>query len=177
MFYVEHRKTRLLLLIPLLNLAILCVSCKKALEHPELSDPIYNELTQASAAIKKGIEEEKKALVGWKEDLKKPDLTVGEKRQILKQIAGSDKKLRLMEQDQKFFELRAKSRLIHVYEVYPARFEKGLPWPDPDELAEFEANKRLRGASRNWADHIPKLKYGPEKTAVKPESASAISHE
>lgn len=170
---MEHRKTRLFVPITLLTTLLFLAGCKKELENPELSDPIYVELSGASAAIEKNIKDETETLKGWRADLKKPDLSIGEKRQILKQISNSDKKIRLMEQDQTFYQIRAKSRLQYVKETYPARFEKGLPWPDPDELAEFEANKRLRGASKNWSDRVPKLNYGPEKAAAKatqPES-------
>lgn len=166
---MEQPKTRLFLSIPLLILALL--GCKKPLDNPESVDPIYRELVDASEKIKKSMEDQKKALAASKEELKKPDLTVGEKRQILKEISSTDKRIRLMDQDQKFFELRAQSRIAHVREVYPARFEKDLPWPNPDEIAQFEANKRLRGASRNWADNVPKLKYGPDKSAAKAEKA------
>lgn len=172
---MEHRKTRLFLsirlLFTLLSLVFITIGCKKQLDQPELVDPIYIELVDASEKIKSNMKEEEKLLAESKKELNKSDLTVGEKRQVLKEIASSDKKLRLMAQDQKFFELRANSRVAHDREVYPARFEKDLPWPNPEEIAQFEANKRLRGASRNWADHIPKLKYGPDKSAHKAEQA------
>ena len=169
---MEHRKTRLFLPISLLATLLILSGCKKPLDNPELVDPIYIELVDATAKIKKNMEEEEKQLIEAKKELQKADLTVGEKRQVLKQLSAGDKKLRLMEQDRKFFELRAKSRIVHVREIYPARFEKDLPWPNPDEIAVFEANKRLRGASRNWADNVPKLKYGP-KPAEKPKAEAA----
>lgn len=172
MFYVEHRKTRLFLPISLLFMLLILVGCKKPLENPELVDPIYIELKDAAEKIRDNLKEEQKALNEAKKELKETDLTVGEKRQVLKQISAGERKMVLMKQDRKFFELRSKSRIKHVQEVYPGRFEKDLPWPDLEEIAVFEANKRLRGASRNWADNIPKLKYSPEKPAAKVEEAA-----
>lgn len=163
---MEHHFLRLFLIIALLFIS----GCKKPLESPELQDVIYLEISDAIKKTDAQMQEDRKALTKDKEDLKKPDLTLGEKRQLLKEIANMEKRLQMMEQDLTFMQIRLKTRYKHISEVYPRRFEQGLPWPDPEELEQWEAHKKLQHAPKNWSDRIPKLRYGPEKGASAVES-------
>lgn len=170
MFYVEHCKTRLFVLTLLLTLA----GCKKPLEQPETVDPIYLKLSATAANYQKLITDEEAAQESAKKSLLKTDLTAGEIRQARKDIASRDRRMRLMTQDQRYAQIRARSRLIKDREKYTERYDKDLPWPDTEEVSEFDVSERLiKARTQKWEDHLPKTNVGAKAEPPNPEAAES----
>ncbi len=71
----------------------------------------------------------------------------------------------------KFHRLRLQTRLDEARKKYAAAFQKGEPWPDPEEFRQYKIDKDLRSAPRDWNVRLKeKLAKDREKSSHKSSS-------
>ncbi|RYZ70332.1 MAG: hypothetical protein EOP05_13465 [Proteobacteria bacterium] len=132
--------------------------CKpKPIDNPEAIDPIYADLNALNAAATAKAEAQKKKIAELDEEVSKlsgrdPDL-----KRTLHEKGNLERGLKQIEQDALYFEVRATQRRQYDKEAYLKAFREGKPWPDPAEFKEYEEQKKLRAASRDWSERVPKL--------------------
>ena len=159
---------RLLLLIATF---LIVTGCKpKPIENPETIDPIYSDLNALSAAATAKAEAQKKKIAELEESLKgmtdrDPDL-----KRTRHEKSNLERGLIQIEQDAQYFEIRANQRRLYDKEAYLKAFREGKPWPDPSEFEDYQEQKRLRAANRDWSERVPKLKgYNKPDPNAKPD--------
>ncbi len=140
-----------------LMLALLCLSCERPLENPELSDNIYNDLIKDAKTSAAAVEEEKKTLAGLEEDIVATKLGDNSGKSKFRKKYDTENKIQMLKQKVLYYNLRAAKRKEYVANTYPSYFSKKMHWPDAEEWANYQASKRLSVASRDWNHRVPKL--------------------
>lgn len=174
---MEQRKTLRSEFIRLICLACLCVitlaGCKKPIENPESVDPIYSDLVAMGAGIRGKAEAQKKKIAELEAQIEKLEPRNPDKRRTIHEKQNLELGLLLMEQDATYYEIRAEQRRLYDKEAYMKAFKNDLPWPPDGEFQQYKEAKKLRNASRNWDDSVPKAtqynKVNPEKKKAKEE--------
>jgi len=144
-------------------------ACEKPLAEPETVDPIYLDLRSDAANAKKLADDKKKEAEELEKTLEKPNIEPLERKHTLQQIFLAKKTIALIEQDVAYFNLRAETRKALDRDMYPAIFKAKGKWPDKDEYDRFMAEKRLRAASRNWNDRVPRPAKAPTASSANAE--------
>lgn len=169
--------TRFKVSMPLLATLLMALSifsgCKpKPIDNPESLDPIYADLVATSAAATAKAEGQKKKITELEEEISKlsgrdPDL-----RRTMHEKSNLERGLKQIEQDILYFEVRATQRRQYDKEAYLKAFRDEKPWPDPDEFTKYQEQKKLKHASRDWSERVPKLtgynKPDPNAKPAKP---------
>jgi hypothetical protein len=155
---VEHSQNIKIIAIALL----FCLACTRPQSNPELSDPIYQDLKAQEANSSKAIEGKKKELEAAEKEAEKPDLEPMALKQNRKTRFALEKTLRLLEQDHTYFEIKAAERKDLDAHTYPESFKTKSPWPPKGEIEAYATEQRLRNASRNWNDRVPKPANAPK---------------
>jgi len=160
MFHVEHFKVLaakyrrgMAMVIRagfLLFVVLSLMGCRKPLEHPEANDPVYKDLKkEANLAYAAYKEKEKKALAA-KKALDKAQVRTGQRLE-----AQDDYFTNLHEQEKyaekyRYLELKAELRRKYDISVYPQIYADKKPWPDPEQYEQYEVEKRLATAPKEW---------------------------
>lgn len=163
----------------LFTLILFLFACdEKPIPNPELSDLIFKDLvTEAKTA-----EANYGQLLKENNDLKQslsvlPPRDPGKER-LKQQVLASNQKLLMAATSREYFKLRAEMRLNYIKQTYPKYFAERRSWPDQSEYQQYQTNKKLRTAPREWSAHLPKLeKPGSEKhTQQKKEAKKEAGH-
>jgi hypothetical protein len=144
-----------LLLIVILGLMI---GCKSKLEQPENVDPIYTDLLGEIAKAKSDLASKEKILKKAKEDWEAVEPQTGHEQIKRADYFKKLKRVEKAEQELKYQTIRAESRKKWVRKQYEAAYANGESWPPEGEYEKYFTNKRLKEASRNWNQRVPKLK-------------------
>jgi hypothetical protein len=134
----------------LLTLLFSLAGCHKPLAHPEEFDPVYRDLkTEANKAMGNFKEKEK----ATQEARKAFDLAPIQTGQRLN---ARDEYFEALNREQKSVEryryLALKAELRRKYDAssYPRYFKDKLPWPNVADWEEYEVEKRMANAPREW---------------------------
>lgn len=164
----------LLLLMTILFLA----SCRREDPNPELSDRIYQDLQREVVDIGGLIDAATKKKEEATKDLAKSGVRTMERKNAQIEIRKQDMIIQKLSELKEYYEIRAKMRLHEGRRLYRIAFQEGKVWPDPKEYEAYLVNKRLRAASRNWNDRVPKIGQSNELASVVPgENAESGSGE
>jgi len=60
-----------------------------------------------------------------------------------------------IEQEAKYFEIRAEQRRLYDKDSYMKAFKADLPWPPAEDFKVYEENKKLKTAPRDWDKTVP----------------------
>lgn len=168
MFHVEHRVCMyyLTLFIVLFGLS----ACNKPNPNPELADPIYLDLQQQAQNAKKDLEAELKKLEGLKKDLDAAIPQTGAIKYAQKHYFESEARVSRLQQEFKYFELKAASRKIHGNKEYTKAFKEGKSWPDSEEVEAYKVQKEISNINPSWqtkkrVEAYDLSKAGPSKGA------------
>lgn len=131
-------------------LSLLVISCNKPDPHPELKDPIYSDVTATLASTTQALEAEKKTLDEHLKALGDVVPQTGQIKYAQKRVDESRARIIFLEQEKQYLELKRTARQREARQSYTTAFKKGETWPNPAEWRAYEAEKRLRGAKRNW---------------------------
>jgi len=164
MFHVEHRvKMRFLVLL----LTTICLfGCNRPNPHPELADEIYSDLTNQTKSAKGDLESEKKKLVDFKKELDTIAPGAGIKY-AQKRYFESEARVQKLEQEAKYLETRANSRLRYTKVEYMKAFQAGKPWPSPEEIESYKKYKETSKVPRGW-DTKERVSSYNKKFGIKP---------
>lgn len=148
MFHVEQRVCmRILCLI--LTIAVL-FGCNKPNPNPELADPIYSDLQNRAQDSQKELDSEKKKLDGFKKELDAVKPQTGEIKYAQKRYFESEAKVQRLEQEVKYYELKAQSRKRFAKQEYMKAFIAGKTWPVPDEAEAYKVHRELSSIPTSW---------------------------
>lgn len=143
------------LLLPLWIVSL--TGCKQEDPNPELKDPIYKDLQGRASEYKKAYDESKIRIVTLRESLEKAEANSIERKDVLRDIAKTEKKLLNEEQLERYYRIRAERRRVVGRMEYKKAFAEDKEWPDPKEYSDYLVNIRLQAAQRNWNARVPKL--------------------
>lgn len=161
-------------LIALISLVL--SGCKKPMENPETRDPIYSALLSDKSAYKGAAEAEKKTIAELEAEIAKLGPRDQIKKPKIRELYTRKKNLEQMEQQALYFEIRAEQRKAHAREEYLKAFHADKPWPDPAEFEAYKRAKKLRQASKNWDDRVPKSDRYSKKSPVGAEAPKKAAH-
>lgn len=148
MFHVEHRvKMRIL---AILFIATFLFGCKKPNPTPELADDIYLDLNSRAQSAQKELDSEKKKLEGFKKDLAAVVPQTGAIKYAQKRYFESEARIQKLEQEVKYFELKANARKKYTKLEYMKAFNEGKSWPLPEEVEAYKTYKVVSQTSRGW---------------------------
>lgn len=174
MFHVEHvnfsnisKKTQILMIFALSILVF--AACKQRIANPELSDPIYQDLSASLKAAEGEVKNEEKTI----SDLKKEYAAMGPRafgrKHKLDEINQHEKTQSMNNQRVIYYQIRLQQRLEYDQIAYERAFEADKPWPDPAEIAEYKKVKDLKAAPRTWDKRVPKSDRHSKKPAEAPK--------
>lgn len=145
------------LTILVLIVASCLVSCRSKNPQPETLDPIYADLVATSAGLNSKAEAQRKKIEDLKMSLEKMPPRDPARKRTTKEMYDLERGLVQMEQQAKYFEIRAEQRKEYAKRAYDQAFDEGKDWPDPQELADYKEFQRVKHAPRNWEDRVPKM--------------------
>lgn len=144
------------LTILLLFVAITVVSCRSRNPNPETLDPIYADLNSNATALRTKSDAQQKKIEELEATLEKMAPRDPARKRTSKEMYDLKRGLVQMEQQAKYFEVRAEQRKAYARKAYDRAFDEGRDWPDPKEFAEYKEFNRLKFAPRNWEERVPK---------------------
>jgi hypothetical protein len=169
MFHVEHRvKMRFLVLL----LTTICLfGCNKPNPNPELADAIYLDLADQAKDAKSACESEKKKLEGFKKEL--DEIKPGEGiKYAQKRYFESEARVQRLDQQAKFLDIKAESRLRYTKVEYMKAFQAGKPWPSPEEVEAYKKYKEVSVVPKGW-DTKERVSTYDKEFGVKPAAEHA----
>jgi hypothetical protein len=150
---------------------ILLAGCRHEEPNPEIFDPIYQDLVKSQKDSETELELEKKkheeALVALERAL---PVTI-ELKNARKEVEKTTHNLVVINQRAHYARIRADRRLVIARAASHEAFINGKDWPPPEERIQYQTNRRLVTAPRNWAAHLPKLFDRKPTMAPKSEKA------
>jgi len=141
-------------------LLLFCVSMamgactKQPDKNPELSDPIYSDISSHLGTANSEVGRLEKELESAKKELEAAKPQTGELRVYRNQYFDALRGLEAAKQKALYLELRLKSRKSYARESYRKAFERGESWPNPGELKDYKTHQRLTGGPREWGDAL-----------------------
>lgn len=157
---------RVVRIIYFLFFCLLMSSCKKELEHPELSDLIYLDIQSEISTAQKLVEAGEKQIEEVEAEILKMPVTDFARPRRKNDLVSMQRKLAMVKQKLAYLEARANARKYFVEDEYPKYFEADRPWPDKEEFEAYKINKRLNFVSRSWSDRVPKPNFVNLKEAA-----------
>lgn len=139
-----------------MKIIILCLltfalaSCKKPDPHPELKDPVYNDLNATLGTVTQLYNAEIKALEGFEKELREVVPQTGQIRYAQKRVRESKEKISKLEQEKQFLELKIQTRLKETKKSYMEAFKADKPWPDPSEWETYRIQRKFQQAKKTW---------------------------
>lgn len=141
------------------------LACEKKNPHPELLDPIYQDLVSELEIANKSIESEEKALLGLQEELKQAVPQTGQIKYATKKVTEAQKRIDVLRQQRMFFEIKLEQRRLEAAKKYEESLKPGgKPWPDPVEVENYRAVAKLQRDKIAWAQRDNKKTDVPRGT-------------
>ena len=156
---MEQLITRVLRLAILSLLMFLMVACSKEDPNPELKDPIYQDLLSEYKKHKKMLEDAEKALVKTEEELAKVDIRSIDRKIQSREYKKAVKGIVKLREQTEFYRIKSELRKVYGRKAYRIAYREKKEWPDPKEFEDYNINKKLRAAPRNWSHRVPKSKH------------------
>ncbi len=136
--------------------------CKKPVENPELSDPIYSDYIGDAERLKKEIEAKFKEIENQKKDLNSPASIEGQRKLARENIFSLKNDIFKLSQKEQYYRYSAESRKIFIRKKSLEAFKSGEDWVAPDIKEDYMARKRLSQQPKTWARGMASTKT-PEK--------------
>jgi hypothetical protein len=152
----------------LLILVILTASCDKPIQNPETTDPIYSDLEVERKNAAAAADSEKTAIADLDKEIEAAPPRDPGKKKAMRDREARLKNLVQLKQKALYFEIRLEQRKKFDEIDYLKAYEKKEPWPNPAEFTEYKASKKLKTASRNWEERVPKTDRYSKKTEGAP---------
>lgn len=130
--------------------SLILVGCNKPEPHPELKDAIYQDIQAEKGLAEKNLEAAKKQLVEQEKELAAVVPQTGQVKFAQKRVFDTKNVISTLEQQQKYWVIRAEQRRDFVRKKSYEAFHKGETWSDSKELEEYQTEKRLRAAKLQW---------------------------
>jgi hypothetical protein len=126
------------------------LACERPNLNPELTDPIYVDLSAQAETAGKTMEAEKKKLEGFKKTLDEAKPYSGELRVAQNRYFDSEKKVQQAAQTQYYFKLRAKTRKDVVRTAYTKSFSEKKPWDTQEESKSYQQHEKITKIPLSW---------------------------
>lgn len=156
---MEHSKTLVFSVFRRAWIGTLCLfvltACKQPEEHPENLDQIYSDLKSQQGAAEGKVEAQKKKIEDLATKLTKYGPRDPELKQTAREKENLERGLVQLRQEADYLAIRAEQRRLYDKETYMVAFKADKPWPNPDDFKEYQENKRLRNANRDWDKSVP----------------------
>jgi len=160
----------------ILFLFLSLVGCRRALEHPEASDPVYRDLKrEANKTYGMFKEKEKKALAARKAFDEAP-IRTGQRLDAQDEYFASLHEQEKYAEKYRYLVLKAELRQKHDAAIYPQVFKDKKPWPDTEQYQEYEVEKRLANAPKEW-DPNNRIKQRQLASEAKKKAAESAAEE
>ena len=156
---MEHLNTRILRLGILSILTVVMVGCNKEDPNPELRDPIYQDLVKEHKKHEKLLEDAQKALVTIEKELDEVDARSLDRKIKNREYQKAVKGIVKLKEQTEFYRIKSELRKVYGRKAYRIAFKNKEEWPNPKEFEDYNTNKRLRAAPRNWSHRVPKSKH------------------
>jgi len=131
-------------------LAMSVLACNRPDSEPEKVDPIYSDIQSKISSVNSQIKSAEKDLDDKKKDFAKVVPQTGQNKFAQRRVEDAQRVLDKLIQMKEYWQLRAESRKRWAREHYLIAFNKKEPWPDPREIQEYIAQKKLEEASPTW---------------------------
>lgn len=135
----------------------LLLGCSKEDPHPELKDPIYQDLKKRADDLLKAKDEAYVKVKDLTESLEKAEPNSIERKDIERDLMKTRKLASESEQMATYYRIRSERRRVEGRLAYKKAFREKKPWPDADEYSDYLVNRRLNEVNLNWNSRVPKL--------------------
>lgn len=137
-------------LLFVLLLSLLFAGCNKPDPQPEKKDAIYLDMVMEMGIAEKNLVEAQKKLEEHKKDLESAIPQTGQIKFAQKRYFAAEQAVNQLQQQIKYWTIRTESRRNYIRKKCMEAFIKGESCINESEMAEYEAEKRLRRAKLNW---------------------------
>jgi len=137
-------------IITLFFLISVLVACDKPNPTPEVGDPIYNDLLKEAADVNNQLKSAEKELEGFQKDAAAVLPQTGQIKYAEKRVYETSARIEKLKQMKQYWELRAETRKEWSRRNYLAAFKAKKPWPDPAEYEQYQLQRKLELAPRQW---------------------------
>jgi hypothetical protein len=133
-------------------------SCDRPLSEPELQDPIYLDMQRGVKDWERATADAEKRLEDNRKELASMSAKDPMRKRVRDDIYQMEFNLERMKEKSLHEKLLLAKQADKSRADYARAQEKKENWPNPEEYEGFKAAQRLRAASNNWDDRVPKLK-------------------
>lgn len=128
-------------ILTMIIISMLCISCRKPEDAPELRDPIYIDLQKRLSIFERELKAANDERPKIQADLKILNPQTGEFKARWREYYDNEKKIYTVEQKVNYFKMAIDSRRKTARLSYLDYFkrEKESEWPDPNEFARYKS--------------------------------------
>lgn len=159
-------------LLFVLLLSLLFAGCNKPDPQPEKKDAIYLDMVTEMGIAEKNLVEAQKKLEEHKKDLESAIPQTGQIKFAQKRYFAAEQAVNQLQQQIKYWTIRTESRRNYIRKKCMEAFIKGESCINESEMAEYEAEKRLRRAKLNWDVKERREDFLKEQAEAKKASAA-----
>lgn len=131
-------------------------ACSRPNPNPETLDPIYADLQSRAALAKGAAESAKEETKKLREELEKLPARDITRRKTQENISKQETRVMAAEQEALYFEIRAEQRKKYARDEYMKAFDKGKPWPNPEDFEAYKLQRKLQDSPREWSSKVQK---------------------
>lgn len=169
MFHVEQYMNSHKLILLFIPIAVLILTgCRSENPNPELSDPIYMDLSKERDIYGKMLEDEQKKLEAAHKNLGKTAVRTIDRRTALDEIEKYNNNITRFTQLYEYYKIRAERRRVEGRAAYKRAFADEKEWPNPQEYQNYKIHKSLAEASLSWNSRVPKSSQNSGDLTPKP---------
>jgi hypothetical protein len=150
------------------------VACHQRLAHPELSDPVYLDIKKDADTIFTKITQTQKDLAKARDDYDSAPIRTGLRQDALESYFKVNNDLELLIENYRYLVLKTELQRKYDNKAYELSLKNNKPWPDMNSFFEYQTQKRLAKAPREWN---PDARIKERQPASKPSKESSSGDE
>jgi len=139
--------------------------CSRPNPTPELTDPIYLDLSSRGSLAKAASESVKEEIKTLRAELEALPPRDTNRRKVQQDLRQKETRLMVADQEALYFEIRAQQRKDYARKEYLEAFNADQPWPKPEDFEAYKAQRRLQDSPREWNSRLKKSERYNKKSA------------
>ena len=156
---------------------LLVSACDRPLDDPEKHDPIYLDMQSKAKDLEKALADYEKTILDKRKELSEISSQDPMRHRVRAELYDMERNLEVLKEKALHGQLQLEKRKeISIKSYWKAR-DAGQEWPNKEDFEGYKAAQRLKSASRNWDQRVPKLKQSGMPNPPPPPPKEEKAHE
>jgi hypothetical protein len=134
-----------------LFITLLFMGCKKPMEHPENSDPVFNDIRKQSGKVFIDYKNKEKDVQSAKKAYEEAPIRTGQRQETHDEYFNQLNELQKLGERYRYLALKLEDQRKFDIKLYHEGYKTNEEWPNSRISSNYELEKRLANAPREWS--------------------------